>query len=99
MYIVTRASKGMPADSPHICLGQAEVLDVLGSTPKQIAFQTRQTSGNRLLVSLAEAVPLDTAVKIVRDGALLLGEITGCWQDSPGTVFAVVEFSQYLSRA
>jgi hypothetical protein len=75
------------------------VLDVLGPPPKQIAFQTRQTSGNRLLISLAEAVPLDTAVKIVRDGALLLGEVTGCWQDSPGTVFAVVEFSQYLSRA
>ena len=79
--------------------GQAEVLDVLGPAPKQIAFQTRQTSGSRLLVSLAEAVPLDTAVKIVRDGALFLGEVTGCWQDSPGTVFAVVELSQYLSRA
>jgi hypothetical protein len=75
------------------------VLDVLGPAPKQIAFQTRQTSGNRLLISLAEAVPLDTAVQIVRDGALLLGEVTGCWQDSPGTVFAVVEFNQYVSRA
>jgi hypothetical protein len=84
MYIVTR---------------EAEVLDVLGPAPKQIAFQTRQTSGNRLLISLAEAVPLDTAVKVVREGTLLLGEITGCWQDSPGTVFAVVEFSQYLSRS
>ena len=50
-----------------------------------------------MLVSLAEAVPLDTAVKIVRDGALLLGEVTGCWQDSPGTVLAVVELSQYLT--
>jgi hypothetical protein len=99
MNIVIRASKGMPADSRHICLGQAAVLDVLGAAPRQIAFQTRQTSGNRLLVSLAEAVPLDTAVQIVRDGALLLGEVTGCWQDSPGTVLAVVEFSQYLARA
>ena len=83
----------------YIDTREAEVLDVLGPAPKQIAFQTRQTSGNRLLVSLAEAVPLDTAVKIVRDGALLLGEITGCWQDSVGTVLAVVELSQCLSRA
>jgi hypothetical protein len=83
MYIVTR--------------GQAEVLDVLGSAPKQIAFQTRQTSGSRMLVSIAEAIPLDTAVKIVRDGALFLGEVTGCWQDSPGTILAVVELSQYLA--
>jgi hypothetical protein len=99
MDIVTRARKCKPADSRHISLGQAAVLDVLGPAPRQIAFQTRQTSGNRLLVSLAEALPLDTAVQIVRDGALLLGEVTGCWQDSPGTVFAVVEFSQYLARA
>ena len=99
MYIVNRASKGMAADSLHNCLGQAEVLDVLGPAPKQIAFQTRQTSGNRLLVSLAEAVPRDTAVQIVRDGVLIPGEVTGCWQDSPGTVFAVVEFSQYFSHA
>jgi hypothetical protein len=83
----------------NVTRGQTEVLDVLGPAPKQIAFQTRQTSGNRLLVSLAEAIPLDTAVKIVRDGALFLGEVTGCWQDSPGTVFAVVELSQYLSPA
>jgi hypothetical protein len=81
----------------NVTRGQAEVLDVLGPAPKQIAFQTRQTSGSRMLVSLAEAVPLDTAVKIVRDGALLLGEVTGCWQDSPGTVLAVVELSQYLT--
>jgi hypothetical protein len=83
----------------NVTRGQAEVLDVLGPAPKQIAFQPRQTSGSRLLVSLAEAVPLDTAVQIVRDGALFLGEVTGCWQDSPGTVVAVVELSQYLSHA
>jgi hypothetical protein len=50
-----------------------------------------------MLVSIAEAIPLDTAVKIVRDGALFLGEVTGCWQDSPGTILAVVELSQYLA--
>ena len=99
MYTVTRASIHVPADSPNISLGQADVLDVLGPSPKRIAFQIRQTSGSRLLVSLAESVPLDTAVKIVRDGSILLAEVTACWQDPLGTVLAVLELSQYLPRS
>jgi hypothetical protein len=71
------------------------MLKVLGTRPRLIAFEPKQIAGCRLLVSLAEPVSLDTAVRIDHDGAFLLGEVTGCWETPTGTVLAVLELSHY----
>jgi hypothetical protein len=86
--------KGKSANSQHFCLGESEVLKVLGPSPRTIAFKPKQTKGCRLLVALAETVPVDTAVRIDHDDAFVLGEVTGCWE-AAGAVLAVVELSQY----
>ena len=66
---------------------------ILGTRPRQIAFEPKQISGRKLLASLAEPLPLDTAVRIDHGDAFLLGEITGCWEVTNGVFLAVVKLS------
>jgi len=86
---------GIGAGLPFFCLRKTEVLKVLGPKPQTIAFEPRQIAGCRLLMSLAEHVALDAAVRIDHDTAFLLGEVTGCWEAPLGTVLAVVELRHY----
>jgi hypothetical protein len=95
MDVIIESSQGMCPDSQHFCLKQTDMLKVLGTRPRLVAFEPKQIDGCRLLVSLAEPVSLDTAVRIDHDGAFLLGEVTGCWETPAGTVLAVVELSHY----
>ena len=95
MQIVVASNEGMCADSHHFHLRSTEVLNILGARPRSITFQPKQTIGRRLLMSLPERVPLDSAVRIDHDDVFLLGEVKGCWEDTGGMVLAVVELSHF----
>lgn len=91
-----RTGNGMRYDSQHFPPPESEVLKVLGAQPRTVVFERKQSAGCKLLVSLSEAVPVDTAVEIDHDRAFLLGEVIGCWKDATGTILAIVELSQSL---
>jgi hypothetical protein len=95
MDVMIGSSKGH-TDREHFILGETEVMSVLGAKPRSIVFEPKQTAGGKLLLTLAEPVLPDTAVKIDHDGACLLGEVTGCWEDVPGMFVVVVKLLQYL---
>jgi hypothetical protein len=93
MDVIIGSSHGLSADSQHFYLQDTEAMAILGTRPRQIAFRPKQISGSKLLASLAEPLPLDTAVRIDHGDAFLLGEVTGCWEVTPGIFLAVVKLS------
>jgi hypothetical protein len=93
MDVIIGSSQGIYADSRYFCLQDTEAMAILGTHPRQISFEPKQVSGSKLLASLAEPLPLDTAVRIDHGDAFLLGEVTGCWEVTPGVFLAVVKLS------
>jgi isocitrate/isopropylmalate dehydrogenase len=99
MEVIIGSSKGQYGDSDQFVLAETEVMSVLGAIPRTLTFAPKQTAGGKLLVTLSEPLPPDTAVKIDHDDACLLGAVTGCWEDRPGEFLVVLKLSQYLDRS
>jgi hypothetical protein len=95
MQMIIGTNEGIGVDPQNFYLRQTEVLNVLGAEPRIITFKPKQTAGRRILMSLTEPVPVNSAVRIDHDDVFLLGEVKGCWEDGPGSVLAVVELSHY----
>jgi hypothetical protein len=71
-------------------------LRVIGVDEFGVSCKPKKLVGRRLIVRLSAPVSLDACVEIESDGALLLGEVLGCWREA-SSIFAAIELQQALT--